>query len=70
MSVSDHFDPHGPVTRSERPSILSAASDTQRELAELQSGARWSLTATERAYNAGGNEPGTVTEGSPQQERH
>ncbi|MDF2629498.1 MAG: hypothetical protein K0R39_3329 [Symbiobacteriaceae bacterium] len=46
-----------------------AESPTAGELQPMRSGERWSLTATERVYNAGGNEPGQMTSGSPQQEQ-
>ncbi|HWI66239.1 MAG TPA: hypothetical protein VNT75_30775 [Symbiobacteriaceae bacterium] len=49
-----------------RPDVPQATSDTQEQLAEMRSGERWSLTATERVYNAGGIENGTMSEGSPQ----
>ncbi|HYF77491.1 MAG TPA: hypothetical protein VD973_10190 [Symbiobacteriaceae bacterium] len=50
-------------------SVEGAGSPTASELQPMRSGERWSLTATERAYNAGGNEPGHMTSGSPQQEQ-
>lgn len=33
-----------------------AASETQEELSHMNPGARWSLEATERVYNRGGNQ--------------
>ena len=65
--MTDHIHPHYQMTRSERPWVQGTTSGTQDELAEMQSGEHWSLTATERVYNAGGNEPGAMTEGLPQQ---
>jgi hypothetical protein len=49
--------------------VSGAESPTESELRPMRSGERWSLTATQRAYNAGGNEPGHMTGGSPQQEQ-
>lgn len=66
--MSDRINPHYQVTSTERPAVPDAASDTQEQLAEMRSGERWSLTATERVYNAGGIENGVMTEGSPQQQ--
>jgi hypothetical protein len=48
-------------------SVEGAESPTASELQPMRSGERWSLTATQRAYNAG-SEPGHMTPGSPQQE--
>lgn len=67
--MAQRSNPHYQVTQSETPSVPGTASGTQEELAHMQSGERWSLTATERSYNAGGVEPGPMTVGSPQQER-
>lgn len=50
-------------------SVDGAGSTTASELQPMHSGERWSLTATQRAYNAGGNEPGQMTSGSPQQQQ-
>lgn len=49
--------------------VPGAGSPTASELEPMRSGERWSLTATERVYNAGGNEPGHMTAGSSQQEQ-
>lgn len=50
-------------------SVDGAESPTASELEPMRSGERWSLTATQRVYNAGGNEPGHMTSGSSQQEQ-
>ena len=46
-----------------RPAALNAKTETQEELAEMRSGERWSLEATERTYNSGGNQEATTAEG-------
>jgi hypothetical protein len=67
-SVNPHYRPMA-TGENERPSVPGAKSDTQVQLAEMRSGERWSLTATERTYNAGGIQNGPMTGGSPQQHR-
>jgi hypothetical protein len=42
----------------EAPVVEEAKSATQEEMAQAEPAARWALEETERAYRAGGNEPG------------
>jgi hypothetical protein len=43
-----------------QPKAQGAESPTEQQIDEMQSGERWSLEATMRTYNAGGNENGPV----------
>lgn len=63
--ITEHY--QGMSLGHTRPDVPQAVSGTQEELAEMCSGERWSLTATERVYNAGGMENGTMTEGATTQ---
>ena len=65
--MPEFMNAHFPVTHGETPNLQATNSATEGELAELQRGERWSLTATERAYNAGGAEAGGMTRGAAQQ---
>lgn len=65
--ITEHYQGMLQITN-RRPQVTGAMSATQEELADMDEGQAWSRTATERVYNAGGNEPGHMTAGSSQQE--
>lgn len=66
--MADQINPNyqGMSLNTASSSTADAESETQKQLAEMRSGEHWSLTATERSYNAGGIQNGTMTQGSPQ----
>jgi hypothetical protein len=46
--------------KEKQPQLQNAQSETEAQLGEMRGGERWSLEATMRTYNAGGNENGPV----------
>jgi hypothetical protein len=49
--------------REQPPAVNNAKSETQKILSKMRPGERWSLEATMRDYNSGGNQEATTAKG-------